>query len=145
MNETTKVPVSFWVVGAFALVWNILGFVIYYMQVSATPELLAQMYESEAELAFVSGIPAWATGAQGLAVTAGVLGSLLLLIRMSLAKLLFIASLAGILAQNVYGFIIGNGIEVFGATAIVLPVVVILIAVALIIYAGKAADKGWLR
>lgn len=144
MSESIKPPVSFWVIAGAALVWNLIGFMVYYMQVTATPETLAQMYETEAQLAYFSSIPAWATGAQGLAVTAGVLGCLLLLLRKSVAKFVFIASLAGILVQNAYGFILGNGLETFGVGALALPIVVIVVAIALVIFSSKAADNGWL-
>ncbi len=145
MSESEKVPVSFWIIAGVALAWNLFGFLVYYLQVTASPEQLAQRYTNEAELAFMTGIPAWATGAQGLAVTAGVLGCLLLLLRMKAAKILFIASLAGILAQNAYGFILGNGLEAFGAGAVVLPIVVIVVAIALVIFSAKAVEKGWLK
>ena len=145
MSESEKVPVTFWVIAGTALVWNLIGFFVYYMQVTASPEQLAEMYTNEAELAFMTGIPAWATGAQGLAVTAGVLGCVLLLIRNKAAKILFIASLAGILAQNAYGFILGNGLEAFGAGAVVLPIIVIVVAIALVIFSARAADNGWLK
>ncbi|MDJ0916632.1 MAG: hypothetical protein QNJ05_02635 [Woeseiaceae bacterium] len=145
MSESTKVPVSFWVVSGAALVWNLFGLLAYYLRVSATPEILAEMYKTEAELAFMTSIPAWATGAQGLAVTAGVLGCLLLLLRKKAAKMLFIASLAGILAQNAYGFILGDGIGALGVGAIVLPIVVIVVAIALVIFSARAIEKGWLK
>ena len=145
MSESTKVPVSFWVVSGAALVWNLIGFLVYYLQVSATPEQLAEMYTNEAELAFMTSIPAWATGAQGLAVTAGVLGSLLLLLRNKMAKMLFIVSLAGILAQNAYGFILGDGISALGVGAILLPIIVIVVAIALVIFSARAVEKGWLK
>ncbi len=144
MSESTRVPVSFWVVGGLALVWNLIGLMFYYMQVAATPEQLAEMYTNEAELAFMTSIPAWATGAQCLAVTAGILGCLLLLARKKIAKVFFVASLAGILVQNAYGFILGNGLEAFGAGALVLPIVVIVVAIALVIFSAKAAERGWL-
>ena len=144
MSESTKVPTSFWVIAGVALVWNLFGMLAYYLQVTATPEMLAEMYETEAEIAFMTGIPAWATSAQAVAVTFGVLGCVLLLARKRIAKALFVVSLAGILVQNAYGFILGNGLETFGATALVLPVVVIVVAIGLVIFSARAAEKGWL-
>ena len=144
MPESTKVPMSFWVIAGVALVWNLIGFLAYYLQVTATPEMLAEMYDSEAQIAFMAGIPAWATGAQAIAVTFGVLGCALLLARKRMAKPLFIVSLAGILVQNAYGFILGNGLDAFGASALVLPVLVIIVAIALVIFSARAVDKGWL-
>lgn len=144
MSESVKVPTSFWVIAGVALAWNLIGLLAYYMQVTATPETLAEMYQTKAEIEFMTSIPAWATGAQAIAVTFGVLGCLLLLARKRIAKALFIVSLAGILVQNAYGFILGNGLEAFGATALVLPVLVIIVAIALVIFSARAADKGWL-
>jgi hypothetical protein len=145
MSENTKLPVSFWIVAALGLLWNLIGFAIYYMSVSATPEMLAQMYETEAELNFVTGMPTWATGAQGFAVTTGVLGCVTLFLRRAFAKWLFIASLAGILVQDTYGFIMADAIGVFGAQSLILPLVVILVAVALVGYSSRAIKAGWLR
>ena len=145
MSESMKVPASFWAVSGIALVWNLVGFYVYYVHVTASPEQLAEMYKTDAQLAFMTTIPAWATGAQGLAVTAGVLGCLLLLARKKVAKVLFVASLAGILVQNAYGFILGDGIDALGAGAIVLPIIVIVVAIALVIFSAKAAEKGWLN
>jgi len=67
-----KPPTSFWIIGGVALVWNLIGLMLYYMQVSATPEMLAAVY-SEAEYEFLVSIPTWATTAHAIAVTAGVL------------------------------------------------------------------------
>lgn len=145
MSEDTKLPVSFWIVAALGLIWNLIGFAVYYLSVSATPEMLAEMYTTEAELAFVTGMPAWATGAQGFAVTTGVLGCVALFLRRALAKWLFIASLAGILVQDTYGFVIADAVGTFGAQSLVLPIVVILVAVALIGYSSKGIKNGWLR
>lgn len=144
MSESVKVPASFWVIAGVALAWNLIGMLAYYLQVTATPEMLAEMYDTEAEIAFMTSIPAWATSAQAVAVTFGVLGCLLLLFRKRIAKALFVVSLAGILVQNAYGFILGNGLETFGVSALVLPVLVIIVAMALVIFSARAADKGWL-
>ena len=78
-------------------------------------------------------------------MTFGVLGCVLLLARKRIAKALFVVSLAGILVQNAYGFILGNGLDVFGASALVLPVLVIIVAMALVIFSARATDKGWLK
>ena len=70
---------SFWIVGAFALVWNLLGLVFYYSHVTMTPDALEGF--TDAQQAFFSSTPVWAASAYGVAVTAGVLASLFLLFR----------------------------------------------------------------
>ena len=143
MEAVEKLPTSFWIIAGVGLVWNLIGLASFGMQMVATPEQIAGMYETEAEVAYISSIPAWANGAYGLAVIAGVLGCIALLMRKGVAKVLFGLSLAGILVQNVYGFVVANGIGVFGVGAIALPIVVIVVGVALLIYAGRAESKGW--
>lgn len=136
-----KPPTSFWIIGGVALVWNLIGLMLYYMQVSATPEALAAAY-SEAEYEFIVSIPTWATAAYAIAVTAGVLGCILLLMRNAWATPVFIVSLIGILAQDTYSFVIANGIEVWGVGVIILPIVVLIIAIGLVFYSRSAKDKG---
>jgi len=136
-----KPPTSFWIIGGVALVWNLIGLMLYYMQVSATPETLATVY-SEAKYEFLVSIPTWATTAHAIAVTAGVLGCIFLLMRKAWAIPAFIVSLIGIVAQDTYSFVIANGIEVWGVGVIVLPIVVLVIAIGLIFYSRSAKDKG---
>ena len=138
-----KPPMSFWIIGGVALVWNLIGLMIYYMSVTATPESLSQVYSGD-ELEFLTSIPAWARSANAIAVTAGALGCVLLLLRKAWAVPIFVLSLAGIVVQDIHAFVIANGIEVWGAGAIVLPIVVLVIAIGLIFYARMAKDKGWI-
>lgn len=133
---------NFWIIGAAALVWNLIGLVFYYLEVTATPESLASL--TEAQQAFMTSKPAWATSAFAIAVTTGVLGSLLLLLRKGLAVLMFMVSLAGILVQNVHAFVLANGLEVWGTGGLALPAALIVIAVALLLYARAAKAKHWL-
>ncbi|MCK5326319.1 MAG: hypothetical protein KAJ57_09920 [Woeseiaceae bacterium] len=135
-----KPPTSFWIIGGVALVWNLIGLMLYYMQVSATPEMLAAVY-SEAEYEFLVSIPIWATTAHAIAVTAGVLGCILLLMRNAWAMPVFIVSLIGILVQDIYSFVIANGIEVWGVGVIILPIVVLVIAIGLVFYSRSAKDQ----
>jgi len=133
---------NFWIVGGAALVWNLIGLVIYYQHVTMTPEQLASF--SDAKQAFISSTPMWATSAYAIAVNAGVLGSLFLLLRKSWAVPLFTLSLLGILVQNVHAFLLASGLAVWGTSGIALPAIVIVIGVALLMYSRTTKDKGWL-
>lgn len=143
MEAVKKLPTSFWVIAGIGLVWNLIGLASFAMQMVATPEQMAEMYPTEAQQAYVNAIPVWATGAYALAVIAGVLGCVALLMRKSVAKILFGLSIAGVIVQNGYGFLVANGIEVFGLAATALPILVIVIGVGLLIYTGRAESKGW--
>ena len=143
MEAVKKLPTSFWIIAGVGLVWNLIGLVSFAMQMVATPEQMAQMYPTEAQQAFVNGVPGWATGAYAVAVIAGVLACVALLMRRSVAKILFGLSIAGVVVQNAYGFVLANGVEVFGLAATALPILVIVIGVGLLIYTGRAESKGW--
>ena len=117
---------------------------IFYMQVSASPEDLAQYY-NETELAFLTSIPAWATVANAVAVIAGVLGCAFLLMRKIWAVPMFVISLLGIVVQDIHAFAIADGIAVWGAGAAVLPLVVLVIGVGLILYSRVAREKHWIE
>lgn len=133
---------NFWIIGGAALVWNLIGLAIYISEVTAGPEAFASY--TEAQQAFLLGKPAWATSAFAIAVSTGVLGSLLLLLRKSLAIIMFAASLLGIIVQNVHAFGLANGLEVWGPTGLILPAILIVVGVALLMYARAANAKNWL-
>lgn len=142
-SNNTKAPTRFWIIGAAALAWNIIGMALYKSQVSMPPEVLATFPQAQQD--FFTTTPAWVTGFYGLAVTAGVLGSALLLLRRALAYPVFIVSLVSIIVLDVYSFGIVNGVAIFGAGALVMPAIVLIVATALVWYARKASADGLLR
>jgi len=145
MSDTLngKPPTLFWVIAVVLLLWNLTGLMFYYGQVTMTPEMMAETF-SEAERAFMEQMPVWATAAYATAVTAGVIGAVLLLLRKALALPLFIVSFAGVLIQDFEAFILSDAIAVWGSSALTLPLVVIVICVFEIWYSRSAKAKGWL-
>jgi hypothetical protein len=133
---------SFWIIGGAALVWNLIGLVFYYSHVTMTPEALAGFTPEQQE--FFTATPKWATSAYAIAVNAGVLGSLFLLLRKSWAVPLFGLSLLAIIAQDVYSFVLARGLQVWGASGVVLPSIVIVIGIALLWYSRQVTAKRWL-
>ena len=140
-----KLHYTFWVIAGIGLAWNLIGLFAFYDAMTVTPEALATRYETDAELAFITGIPLWANVAYGVAVIGGVLGCIALLMRRRFAIYLFALSLGGVVVQNFYGFFVGDGMAVFGMGAIALPLIVVVIGVTLILYTMSASEKGWVR
>jgi hypothetical protein len=140
----SRPSLAFWLTGGAALVWNLFGMIIYVGQVSATPEGLAAAGYTPEQIAFLEQTPVWVTSAFAISVTAGVLGSLLLLLQKAWAVPAFVVSLVAVLAQNFYSFVLGEVTAVFGTTPVMVQSAVIVIAAALIWYSRKAKDKGWL-
>lgn len=146
MNEqnNTATPLSLWLIGGAALIWNLFGMMIYVMTVSATPDQLASQY-SEAEIAFMQSVPAWATSANAIAVTAGVIGSILLLMRKSQALPVFIVSLLALVVQNLHSFVVTDVVSVFGMVPLYIAATVFVVAIALTLYAYLGQRSGLLR
>lgn len=137
-----KPPVWFWIISGVALVWNLLGVMAFIMQVTMSPEALAEL--SEAERALYENFPVWALIAFAAAVFGGAFGSLFLLLRNKLAKTLFLVSLAGVIVQMIYNLFVSGVMDVYGPGAIAMPIMVLLFAIFLIWFAGSAEKKNWI-
>ncbi len=135
----TKPPVWFWIVSIVAHLWNGLGVMAYLARAYATDEMIAALPE-EQQAEFLAEYPAWYTASFAIAVFAGVLGCLALLIRKKWAHPLFVLSAIGAIVQHFYLF---KNIEMTGEK-IVMPVLVILVCVFLIYFAKKAIAKEWI-
>ena len=146
MQETLdpKPQFGFWVIATVALLWNLLGLMVYIMQVSASPEMIAIAYSAE-QAALINSTPAWATAMTAIATTAGVLASVLLLLRRRLSVALFGVSLAALVVQDIYIFGMTPSAEVFGGQVIGIQAVVFVAALLLLWYARRSATKGILR
>lgn len=141
-NTANARPKSFWVVAILALLWNLIGTAMFYLQVSMTPEQLAALPAPQREVC--EATPAWLYGLFGIAVTGGVLGSLGLLLKKKWAAALFLISLLAVVAQTVATFVVTPAWSAFGAAGLVMPVIVLAIAIFLWRYSRQAAAKGWL-
>ena len=137
-----KPNTNFWIVGGAALVWNLIGLVIYIGHVSITPESVATMTEAHQE--FLLTTPTWATAAFAIAVNAGVLGSFLLLLRRTWAVPMLAISLAAIVVQDVDTFVLRDAYGVMGISSLLIPSMVFVICIALLLYARATNERGWL-
>lgn len=140
-SEQNEVPVWFWVVAVLAVVWNAMGVLVYLGDVYQSPEAIAKLPQITQDLYAMR--PAWAVGAFAVAVFAGLLGSILLLLRRSLASNVFLLSLIAILVQNYFWFGLAKAHQHFPATSQIMPLLVIVIAIALIWFARSCAARGW--
>ncbi len=138
-DKTVRVHWSFWVIGAIALIWNVLGAINFFAQMN--PDMLAAYRESER--AIIEGRPAWATIAFAIAVFGGALGCVLLLLKKSAAFYLFIASLLGVIVTMMHT--LGAGID-FGLGEILGIILMPLVLAAFLIWYSKWAEsKDWIR
>lgn len=142
VNKKTKPPVWFWIVSVVALLWNLMGAMAYLAQAFITDEAKALMPADQVTL--LENTPAWATAAFAIAVWAGVLGCIGLLVIKKWARPVLLLSLLGIIVQMSYSFFMTNASEVYGAVqGVVMPIMLIVIGVALVLFARKSENKTW--
>ncbi len=141
METTNKPPLWFWVISIIALLWNIMGVMAYLGQAYMTEEALVAL--PEAEQNFYNNIPAWVTAAFAIAVFAGTLGCIGLVLKKKWASILFLLSLIAVLAQATYNFFLQDFIVLSGER-LIMPVVVIVVAIFLVWFSRNSASKGWI-
>jgi hypothetical protein len=142
MANLTKAANWFMVVVVLAIIWNGMGVMAYIMSVTMSAEDFLKL--SQAEQDINNATPAWAKGAFAFAVFGGLLGSLLLLLKKSLALPVLIVSFIAILVQMYNAFFIQDSFAVFGPGGTIMPIMVIVIAFLLIWLAKSAKLKNWI-
>lgn len=137
-----KPPRWFTVVPVVALLWNLIGLVAVLGDLSLSAEQLAALPQDQQALH--AARPLWSVAGSVLAVAAGTLGCIFLLLRKRWAVAAFVASLVGIVLQDVGLFIVAAAVQSPGTVAAVMQGVVLLIALGLLLLSRKAAAKSWL-
>jgi len=135
----SKPPTSFYIIGAVFLVWNIIGFMFYLQHAMMTPETVPEGVDATM-LAFMEATPVWATSAYAIAVNVGMLASVMLLLRRSIAFPLYIVSLLGALVLDFDSFVIRDVVAIWGGGAYIVPSAVIIIGVIEIWYSRSVAN-----
>lgn len=142
-NSIIKPPVWFWIVSVIALIWNLMGAMAYLGQAYMTDEMKSAMTTEQQEL--MNTTPAWVTAAFAIAVWGGLLGCIALLLRKKWAKTVFVISLIAIVVQMSYSFFMTNAAEVYGTfQGMIMPLMIILVAIALLLFSKSSIAKGWI-
>ena len=139
-NSSTKPPVWFWIISIIALLWHLMG-VNAYLQQAYRTDAFTSMLNAE-QLSAINNTPAWVTGAFAVAVFAGALGCIALLLRKKWARTIFSLSLLGVVIQMIHHLLISNYNELFGPP--IMPSLAILVLLFLIWYSKRANAKGWI-
>ena len=130
-----KPPLWFWIVSALALIWNILGVGAYFAQISMTDEVMSALPQEQQDM--YANIPSWYMIVFAIAVFAGALGCIALLLRKKWAYTIFLIGAIAALIQMAY-------ITFALKMPNVMTPMIIIVAIALIWLAKKATAKGWI-
>jgi len=140
MSESAKTPIHLWIVGIVSLLWNMVGAYDYLMTQTKNESYMAQF--EQAQLDYFYGFPIWVEATWALAIWGGVLGSILLLVRKSLAVPVFMVSFAAMVITAIYNFGLSNGMEVMGTGGFVFTVVIFFVALGLWLYSRAMRARG---
>ena len=144
-----RTPAHLWIVGALGTLWNAFGCYDYLMTRTRNTDYLASMMpdaDPQAVLAWVDAFPTWAQFGWGLGVWMGLLGAVLLLVRSQYAFWAFALSFIGAILGLGYQLAAAPpmpGME--GPMATLMPIVIILVAAGLTLYARAQRASGVLR
>ena len=147
MNATAagrlgKIPTWFRVVAVAGLLWELFGGAMYLMHVGILPNDTSRM--SEAEQSLMASSPTFVTALFAIGVFAGAIGALGLVMRRRWARPVLIVSLVAVVLQFGSWLLLTDAIAVVGPTVFVMPLIIVLVALALVWLAGMAGQRGWL-
>ena len=143
MGSTKRMSTGLKVFAWLMVLWNGIGVAAFFSQIMMTPEMIAQL--PEAQQAAYRDIPVWSYSAYALAVFGGLTGSILLALGKKLAYPVLVISLAGVIVQQYYNFVVIDAISIMGWGIVVMPVIVTSIALLLVLISQRGVRAGWLH
>jgi hypothetical protein len=142
-SSATAVPRWYWVAAGLALVWMLIGVLSLVMDIMTDAAALAAMPEGQRQL--YESRPQWVFGVYAVATISGLLGATGLVMRRRWAVTLLAVSLASVVVQFGYTFLVMDAIGKIGAAmALPLPIVIVVAGVLSLWLAKTAAQRGWL-
>ncbi len=147
---SARTPAHVWIVGILATLWSCFGCFDYLMTRMRNTDYIASAMpgvDPNVALAWVDGMPIYAQIGWGMGVWLGLLGSVLLLLRNRWAVWSLGLSLVGAVVSLGYQIALAPPMPGAEGNAMmtVMPYVIILISVALFLYARAMAARGVLR
>jgi hypothetical protein len=148
-SAQARTPVHVWIVGILSLIWGCFGGYDYLMTRMRNTDYIASAMpgvDPNAALSWVDSMPLYAQVGWGLGVWLGLLGAVLLLMRSRWAVWSYGLSFVGAVLSLGYQLLLAPPLPGAEATIYkVMPIVIILVALLLFLYARAMEKKGVLR
>lgn len=138
----TQAPKWFLPVAIIALLWNLMGCAAYLSDAMMSAEDVAKL--GAAEQAMYAARPMWGVAATAIAVWAGALGCLGLILRKGWAVPVLTLSLLGVIVQDIWLFGMAPKSDLINGAVYGMQGMVLVIAIALVWLARKAKASGWI-
>ncbi|MEZ4413698.1 MAG: hypothetical protein R2910_11990 [Gemmatimonadales bacterium] len=141
-GNAPKLSWHFWVVSVGGLLWSAIGAFDYVMSQTRNANYMANFTPTQLE--FFYSLPAWVVACWAIGVWGGVVGCLLLLLRKGAAVPVLLASLIGAILTFIHNFLLSEGVEAMGggASAVIFPIIIVVISLGLWWYARAMKLKG---
>lgn len=136
-------PKAYGWVAILALVWNLIGVAMFAMQVTMDETRLATLSDTDRQVFLAT--PPWMNVAFAFAVIGGVLGALGLLLRRRWAVPMFAISLLALLVQLAGAYLVTPAWQAYGVSGLAMPALLLVVTLALWLYARRCLARGWLR
>ncbi len=133
---SARAPAWLRVVALLGLLWNLFGVYQYLMTVGVV---------AGADAAAVAAMPTWVTGAFAVAVFAGALGCLGLLMLKGWSRLMLLLSLLAVAAMDAWIFLLTDNGRAMAGPELGVTVAVLLVAILLVGLANYAGRRSWLN
>lgn len=138
-----KPPAWFTIVAVILLLWGLAGCASLYMHFAIGPDIDPKATEWDRQ--YYASLPIWLNIDYIVAVGAGVLGSIGLLMRAKWAVTLYWISLIAVVIQFGYIFLATDIIAVKGVWTAYFPAFILTMALFQVWFASMAKKRGWLR
>lgn len=140
VSSSSPAPRWFIPAALAALLFELVGCAIFAMQMSVDPALL-----DPADRATWDAAPAWMVAANGVAVAAGLVGAILLLLRRRQAEPLLLLSFVAVLVEYAALLLAPALRNLTTSDDLFLPFVIAVLSYAVWHFARRARLRGWLR
>ena len=143
MATKLKAKRIFWIIGAFAFLWYLVGIIVLFRE-NLVPEFILNEIP-DIQLDFIKDKPIWVVFTFAIYAIFGLLGSITLLAQRRIAYFLFLISFIGSIIRLVYNIITINIIDVYGKVGVAYIIVTLFISIFLLIFSRSARKVGILR
>jgi hypothetical protein len=143
MTQLSKRPRSVMIASIILLIWNLIGIGAFVAQWNLAHNALDTLPPEQA--AMWREMPGWAWAAYAVAVGAGALGAIGLVMRKSWAVPLLALSLIAVLIQFFNAFVRQDGIATVGANAVFFPLFIIAVGIVQWALSRRWRAAGWLH
>ncbi len=139
-SEKPAAPIHLPIIAVIAILWDGVGVFDFIMTQQGNEEYLAEF--TPAQIEFFQGLPAWVVGAWAVAVFGGLVGSVLLLMRMRVAAPILAVSFGAMALTTLHNFVLSDGQDAMGSEGVMFACIIFAFSLGLMLYARAMRKRG---